>query len=118
VKAAPEKPVPAVIVVPEIVVPTNVPPVKAAPEKPVPAVIVVPTNVPPVNAAPVNPVPEMVEFTWRGPVMTEVPEPDTYTLPVVTLSPKLVIVGILKRWRYYFLNATTQSVYSNACIYW
>jgi hypothetical protein len=77
--------------------------VNAAPEKPVPAVtvapeIVVPTNVPPVNAAPVNPVPETVEFTWRGPVMIEVPEPEIYVLPVVTTSPKLVIVGILKDW--------------------
>jgi hypothetical protein len=61
----------AVIVVPETVVPANVPPVYAGPENPVPAV---------------NVVPETVEDTARA--------PENVLVPVVTTSPKLVMVGI------------------------
>jgi hypothetical protein len=60
VKAAPVNPVEAVIVVPLMVDPWNVPPLNAAPVNPVEAVIVVPLTVDPWNVPPVKAEPEKV----------------------------------------------------------
>jgi len=68
----------------------KVPPVYTGPEKPVPAVIVAPPD----------------------------KAPDVYDVPVVTTSPKLVMVGILKHFIHYFFNVGAKSFLSNPLLHW
>jgi hypothetical protein len=67
-------------------------------------------NVPPVYTGPENPVPAVI-------VVPPEKAPDVYDVPVVTTSPKLVMVGILKHFIHYFFNVGAKSFLSDPLLY-